>query len=388
MNVRLPESTHAVNVQLTVHALVQMTLEWPSFGGLQHGTANFAKLPNIETLSLDPEATVRTGRQSSGRQRSNLGQKKSSTKARWGFARRHVDADHSDGEAPDTLREAAQAGTHRNATMEDVHAMVMAIVDQELRECEVYDGSHDSLFTLRDSTGAMLVHNLLLAGAQGKDPRAHKLFLEIVHKIPRLLLDVHDGRLIFHGEGPLHVLAVNGRSMEKAEVVEKVLIDCLRTFRRGIDERKISPEELVSSRQWMERRDIKFPHTKGTKPVYATPAYDEARGQLRTLRLALRQQSTPTSTPTPHLHSPPNLSPGEEGSHSGQEGDTTRFPTVRLHQQGRDAPDAPAVRVRRSWPVFRRSPHEVLWRDTHRLLRSLRHERLARGAGGRPQEGR
>ena len=279
VNVWLPGSTHAVNVQLTVHALVQMTLEWPSFGGLQHGTANFAKLPNIDTLSLDPEATVRTGKQSSGRQRSNLGKKKekSSTKARWGLARRQVDADHSDGEAPDTLREAAQAGTHRNATMEDVHAMVMAIVDQELRDCEVYDGGHDSLFTLRDSTGAMLVHNLLLAGAQGEDPRAHKLFLEIVHKIPRLLLDVHDGRLIFHGEGPLHVLAVNGRSMEKAEVVEKVLIDCLRTFRRGIAERKISPEELVSARQWMERRDIEFPHTKGTEPVYAKPAYDEAR---------------------------------------------------------------------------------------------------------------
>lgn len=39
------------------------------------------------------------------------------------------------------------------------------------------------------------------------------------------------------------MLAVNGRSIDEAEVVEKVLIDCLRTFRRGIADRKIHPEE-------------------------------------------------------------------------------------------------------------------------------------------------
>ena len=375
LDVRLPGDHHAETVTLTVHTQGQMTLEWPGFGGVRAGKANFVTLPKIEAVLKESAATgsppPKAPKTLASRMLGRSGRVNPESSAR--------------------LQEAHQATGHRDATMEDVHAMVMAIVDQELRDGQsnwTRRAEDKSLLTLRDFAGAMLVHNLLLAGAQGKDPRAHKLFLEIVHKIPRLLLDVHDGRLIFHGEGPLHVLAVNGRSMDEAEVVEKVLIDCLRTFRRGIDERKISPEELVSSRQWMERRDIKFPHTKGTKPVYATPAYDEARGQLRTLRLALRQQSTPTSTPTLHLSSPPNLSPGEEGSQTGHEGDTTRFPTVRLHQQGRDAPDAPAVRVRRSWPVFRRSPHEVLWRDTHRLLRSLRHEGLARGAGGRPQEGR
>ena len=39
------------------------------------------------------------------------------------------------------------------------------------------------------------------------------------------------GRLIFHGEGPLHVLAVNGRSMEDAEVVEKAVAAALATER-------------------------------------------------------------------------------------------------------------------------------------------------------------
>ena len=384
VDVRLPKSPHAVTVRLTVHVHIQMTLEWPSFGGLQHGQAIFAKLPNIEALSLDPQATVGTLRQSSGRQPSN--QKKSCTKVRWSFARRQVDADLSDDEAPDTLREVAQERTHRDATMEDVHAMVMAMVDQELRDEQNWPRPAEtkSLLTLRDSSGAMLVHNLLLAGAQGKDPRAHKLFLEIVHKIPRLLLDVHDGSLIFHGEGPLHVLAVNGRSMDEAEVVEKVLVDCLRTFRRGIAERKISPEELVSPRVWESKKKIKFPHTQGTKPDDAKPVYDQARAQLRTLRLALRQRSAPASTPTLHLNFPPNLSPGEEGSRTGNEGVTTKLRTVRLCQQGRDASDAPAARVRRYWPVLPRCPYDVLWRDTYRLLGSLRHEKLARGAGGRP----
>ena len=172
----------------------------------------------------------------------------------------------------------------RGATMEDVHAMVMAIVDKELRN-EKSDwprrpAEAQSLLTLRDFTGAMLLHNLLLAGAQGKDPRAHKLFLEIVHKVPRLLLDVHDGRLIFHGEGPLHVLAVNGRSLDDAEVVEKIAIDCLRTFRRAIAERKISPNELVSPRQWEDEDHVKAqntPHLHRTRRrETAKPRYDEA----------------------------------------------------------------------------------------------------------------
>ena len=216
VDMRLPNSQHAVGVRLKVHTAGQMTLEWPSFGGLQHGQANISHLPAIETFSLELEAV--------------------------------------------------HATPHRAATMEDVHAMVMALADRELSECEVYDGN-DSLFTLRDASGAMLVHNLLLAGAKGKDPRAHKLFLEIVHKVPRLLLDVHDGRLPFQGEGSLHLLAVNGRSMDDAEVVGKVLVDCLRTFRRGIAEGKISAEELVSSRRW---------NKNGTRPIHPNPAYSQA----------------------------------------------------------------------------------------------------------------
>ena len=164
MDVRLPKSQHAVSVTLTVHARPQMTLEWPSFGGLQHGEVIFAKLPTIETLSLEPQATVGPLRQSSGSQRPT--KKETSTQSKWSLARRHVDAELSDDEAPGNVREAAQVLTHRDATMEDVHAMVMAIVDLELREYEVHDGSYASLFTLRDSSGAMLVHNLLLAGAQ------------------------------------------------------------------------------------------------------------------------------------------------------------------------------------------------------------------------------
>ena len=278
VDVQLPNSQRAVGVTLTVHTAVQMTLRWPSFGGLQAGQANISHLPAIETLSLEPEAPALPAgiEPSAGTIRRQRPDKKSSSRQRrWSFARRQVDADLSDDEV-ETVRKAVHAATHRTATMEDVHAMVMALVDRELSECEGYDGN-DSFLTLRDSSGAMLVHNLLLAGAQGKDPRAHKLFLEIVHKVPRLLLDVHDGRMIFHGEGPLHVLAVNGRSMDDAEVVEKVLVDCLRTFRRGIAEGKIRPEELVSLRRWTSNKHVvKWPHDKRTKPIHPNPAYSEA----------------------------------------------------------------------------------------------------------------
>ena len=92
-----------------------------------------------------------------------------------------------------------------------------------------------------------------------------------------LTLTLTLGRLIFHGEGPLHVLAVNGRSMDEAEVVEKVAIDCLRTFRRAIAERKISPNELVSPRQWEDEENVELPHlhrTRSREP--AKPRYDEA----------------------------------------------------------------------------------------------------------------
>ena len=77
VDVRLPKSQHAVGVSLMVHAAGQMTLEWPSFGGLQAGQANISHLPAIETLSLEPEATARpSGLEPSGRQRPN--KKKSS----------------------------------------------------------------------------------------------------------------------------------------------------------------------------------------------------------------------------------------------------------------------------------------------------------------------
>ena len=58
VDVRLPNSQHAVGVTLTVHTAVQMTLEWPSFGELQAGLANISHLPAIETLSLEPDATA------------------------------------------------------------------------------------------------------------------------------------------------------------------------------------------------------------------------------------------------------------------------------------------------------------------------------------------
>ena len=316
VDVRLPNSQHAVGVRLKVHAVGQMTLEWPSFGGLQHGQANISHLPAIETLSLETEATARpSGSEPSGRQRPNT--KTSSRQRRWSFARRQVDADISDDDAPATLQEAVHAATHRAATMEDVHAMVMALVDRELSECEVYDGN-DGLFTLRDSSGAMLVHNLLLAGAQGKDPRAHKLFLEIVHKVPRLLLDVHDGRLVFHGEGPLHVLAVNGRSMDDAEVVEKVLVDCLRTFRRGIAERKISPEELVSSRRWTSKKHVKWPHDNGTKPIHPILAYSQASAGIFEPCASPYARLPPPPPALPHCHTQPLARRGRMSSWAGK----------------------------------------------------------------------
>jgi len=172
---RGPES-----VTLTVETQGPMTLVWPAFGGLFAGKA--VGLTKIERVS--PAAAAGSAAQAPNM----LG----SLRKRLGRSGR-VDPEPLS-RSPSHTEEAHEAAGVRDATMEDVHAMVMALVDRELSECEVYDGT-DSLFTLRDSSGAMLVHNLLLAGAQGKDPRAHKLFLEIVHKVPRLLLDVHDGKV-------------------------------------------------------------------------------------------------------------------------------------------------------------------------------------------------
>ena len=76
------------------------------------------------------------------------------------------------------------------------------------------------------------------------------------------------------------MLAVNGRSLDDAEVVEKIAIDCLRTFRRAIAERKISPNELVSPRQWEDEDHVKAqntPHLHRTRRrETAKPRYDEA----------------------------------------------------------------------------------------------------------------
>ena len=275
--VKLPDGHQAETVTLTVHTLGPMTLEWPAFGGVCAGKANFVALPKIETVLKESAAAGEPVRAAPKRMASRM----------LGRSGR-VDPE-SASRSPKHSEGAHEATGQRDATMEDVHAMVMAIVDQELRDEQSMNGTRSpeakSLLTLRDFAGAMLVHNLLLAGAQGKDPRAHRLFLEIVHKIPRLLLDVHDGTLIFHGEGPLHVLAVNGRSMDEAELVEKVLIDVFRTFRRGVAERKLHPKELVSSRQWKDAEDVKLPHTNGTNPrESATPRYDEAMkdGEVKT----------------------------------------------------------------------------------------------------------
>jgi hypothetical protein len=274
VDVKLPDGHQAETVTLTVHTLGPMTLEWPVFGGVCAGKANLMSPSKIETVLKESAAAGEPVRAAPKRMASRM----------LGRSGR-VDPESSS-RSPKNREGAHGATGHRDATMEDVHAMVMAIVDQELRGMNgTRSAEAKSLLTLRDFAGAMLVHNLLLAGAQGKDPRAHKLFLEIVHKIPRLLLDVHDGRLIFDGEGPLHVLAVNGREIDEAEVVEKVLVDCLRTFRRGIAERKLHPKELVSSRQWKDAEDVKLPHTNGTNlRETATPRYDEAMkdGEVKT----------------------------------------------------------------------------------------------------------
>ena len=175
---RGPES-----VTLTVETQGQMTLVWPAFGGLFAGKAKFVTLPKIERVSNKPAAG------GSAAQAPKMGRA-----LRWLGRSGRVDPE-SLSRSPSHTEEAHEAAGVRDATMEDVHAMVMAIVDQELRnEKSGRPAETQSLLTLRDVTGAMLLHNLLLAGAQGKDPRAHKLFLEIVHKVPRLLLDVHDGK--------------------------------------------------------------------------------------------------------------------------------------------------------------------------------------------------
>ena len=176
---RGPES-----VTLTVETQGPMTLVWPAFGGLFAGKA--VGLTKIERVS--PAAAAGSAAQAPNM----LG----SLRKRLGRSGR-VDPEPLS-RSPGHTEEAHGAAGVRDATMEDVHAMVMAIVDKELRD-EKSDwprrpAEAQSLLTLRDVTGAMLLHNLLLAGAQGKDPRAHKLFLEIVHKVPRLLLDVHDGK--------------------------------------------------------------------------------------------------------------------------------------------------------------------------------------------------
>jgi hypothetical protein len=252
VGVRLPDKPHLPASEQTQHAVMltihagamgqQMTLEWPDFGGISAGKCNFATFPKVEVLSLKSDASP--SRQSTNRRRSR----------RWSKASRQVDAQVDapqatglDGLVKQSVKDA------REPTSEDVHAMVIALAKQQ----------PTALFTLRDFTGAMLLHNLLLAGAQGGDvkkdddvrarnaagdrAKAHKLFLELVHMNPRLLLDVHDGGLIFHGEGSLQILAVNGRSMEACEAVEKILINCMRTFRKAVADKKISPEELVSS---------------------------------------------------------------------------------------------------------------------------------------------
>ena len=173
---RGPES-----VTLTVETQGPMTLVWPAFGGLFAGKA--VGLTKIERVS--PAAAAGSAAQAPNM----LG----SLRRRLGRSGR-VDPEPLS-RSPSHTEEAHEAAGVRDATMEDVHAMVMAIVDQELRnEKSGRPAETQSLLTLRDVTGAMLLHNLLLAGAQGKDPRPHKLFLESVHKVPRLLLDVHDGK--------------------------------------------------------------------------------------------------------------------------------------------------------------------------------------------------
>ena len=52
LDVKLAERDQAEHVKLTVHTSAQMTLEWPAFGGVWAGQANFVALPNIETFSV------------------------------------------------------------------------------------------------------------------------------------------------------------------------------------------------------------------------------------------------------------------------------------------------------------------------------------------------
>ena len=170
---RGPES-----VTLTVETQGPMTLVWPAFGGLFAGKA--VGLTKIERVSPATAGSAAQAPNMLGSLRRRLGRSG------------RVDPEPLS-RSPSHTEEAHEAAGVRDATMEDVHAMVMAIVDQELRNGG-RPAETQSLLTLRDVTGAMLLHNLLLAGAQGKDPRPHKLFLEIVHKVPRLLLDVHDGK--------------------------------------------------------------------------------------------------------------------------------------------------------------------------------------------------
>ena len=66
-----------MSVELTVHVLVQMSLEWPRFDNLQHGRAILAMLPKIEELTLDPEPTGISDKPRS--------RKKSFTRARWSY---------------------------------------------------------------------------------------------------------------------------------------------------------------------------------------------------------------------------------------------------------------------------------------------------------------
>ena len=160
------QDRHAEKVTLTVHtqAPTPMTLEWPAFGGVTAGKANFVALPTIERVSKDPKATDSSPVKALKKKGSRM----------WSASRRQVDAesvDHSGSgstkHSPEVAYEAQVA--HRDATVEDVHAMVMAIVDQELRDGQRANwrpAAGKSLLTLRDSSGAMLVHNLLLAGAQ------------------------------------------------------------------------------------------------------------------------------------------------------------------------------------------------------------------------------
>ena len=111
VDVRLPNSQHAVGVRLKVHTAGQMTLEWPSFGGLQAGLANISHLPAIETLSLEPDATARS--EPSGRQRPN--KKRSSMKRMSSFVRRQYDGGRArDGDGARGPRAQRTRGVPRN----------------------------------------------------------------------------------------------------------------------------------------------------------------------------------------------------------------------------------------------------------------------------------